>query len=160
MSELINLGSFGEAEQSIEYKISEDGNSITIDAVDEAMDPVQDFIREKLLKYGCDKKPLLQIRLAVEEIFVNIISYAYRPDVGKAEIRCDVAEEPLTVTIQFMDSGKPFDPLKVEAADTSGEMFLEKPGGFGIHLVKNTMDDVDYEYKDGKNILRIKKNLT
>ena len=92
-------------------------------------------------------------------LFINIISYAYRPDIGKAEILCEVQEDPLLVTIQFMDSGKPFDPLAKEEADTSGAMFLERPGGFGIHLVKNTMDDVEYEYKDGKNILIIKKNL-
>ncbi len=143
----------------IEFKISEDGNSITIDAVDGALDPVQDFVEEKLSGYGCTKKTLFQIRLAVEEIFVNIIAYAYRPDIGKAEIRCEVTENPMMVTIEFKDSGKPFDPLQQEEADTSGAMFIEKPGGFGIHLVRNTMDDVEYEYKDGKNILKIKKNL-
>jgi Anti-sigma regulatory factor (Ser/Thr protein kinase) len=155
------LGSIGGDDSGeIDYTISDDGNAITIDAVDGAMDPVQDFIEEKLLKFGCPKKPLFQIRLAVEEIFVNIISYAYRPDIGKAEIRCEVSEDPMTVTIQFTDSGKPFDPLAAEEADTSGAMFIEKPGGFGIHLVKNTMDDVEYEYKEGKNILKIKKNLS
>ena len=143
----------------VEYKISEDGKSIIIDAVDEAMDPVQDFIMEKLEAYGCAKKPMFQIRLAVEEIFVNIISYAYNPDIGKAEVLCEVQEDPPCVVIQFMDSGKPFDPLAQGEVDTSGEMFMEKAGGFGIHLVKNTMDSVEYEYKDGKNILSIKKSL-
>ncbi|HBZ03156.1 MAG TPA: ATP-binding protein [Lachnospiraceae bacterium] len=160
IEEILTLGSSSsEPLDEPEYTISEDGSSITIDAVDEAMDIVQDFIRDRLMIYGCDKKTILQIRLAVEEIFVNIISYAYRPDIGKAEIKCDVNEKPMEITIQFMDSGKPFDPLAKEEADTSGVMFLEKPGGFGIHLVKNTMDDVEYEYKDGKNILKIKKNL-
>ena len=160
IEEMLSLGSIGgEPEAEPEYTISEDESAITIDAVEEAMDIVQDFIRDRLMSYGCDKKPILQIRLAVEEIFINIISYAYRPDIGKAEIRCEVTESPMEVTIQFMDSGKPFDPLAKEEADTSGAMFLERPGGFGIHLVKNTMDDVEYEYKDGKNILKIKKNL-
>ncbi len=157
IKDIIHIGD--DSEDSIDYKISEDGSSITIDAVDEAIDPVQAFIRGKLKKYGCDRKILGQIRLAVEEIFINIISYAYRPEIGKAEIFCEVEETPLCVTIQFMDSGKPFDPLAKEDADISGAMFLERPGGFGIHLVKNTMDDVEYEYKDGKNILIIKKNL-
>ena len=154
---LIHIGGGNDVEP--EYKISEDGKSIIIDAVDEAMDPVQDFIREKLLSYGCDKKILLEIRLAVEEIFINIISYAYRPEIGKAEILCVVEDDPMVVIIQFMDSGQPFNPLDVEDADTSGAQFIEREGGFGIHLVKHTMDSVDYEFKDGKNILRIKKNL-
>ena len=155
--EVFHIGDDGG--RKIEYKISEDGNSLIVDAVEEALDIVQDFIDTKLLKFGCDKKPMMQIRLAVEEIFVNIISYAYRPDIGKAEIFCCVNENPVSVMVQFMDSGKPFDPLAAPEADTSGEMFIERPGGFGIHLVKNTMDSVDYEFKDGKNILRIKKNL-
>ena len=112
------------------------------------------------MSYGCEKKAMMQIRLAVEEIFVNIISYAYRPDVGKAEIYVEVNEVPLSVMIQFMDSGKPFDPLARPDADTSGKMFMERPGGFGILLVKKTMDSVDYEYKDGKNILSIKKTFS
>ena len=161
MDDMKDLFHFDEGnDEPIEYTIGHDGNSIIIDATEDAIDPVQDFIREKLLTYGCERKPLNQIRLAVEEIFVNIISYAYRPEIGKAEILCNVYENPLSVIIQFMDSGKPFDPLAVEEADTSGAMFLERPGGFGIHLVKSTMDDVEYEYKDGKNILRIKKGLT
>ena len=158
MMDVIHLGGKKDL-GAIDYSISEDGSSITIDATDEAMDVVQDFIRKKLLAYGCEKKPLLQIKLAVEEIFINIISYAYRPDVGKAEILCQVSEEPLVVTIQFMDSGKPFDPLARDDVDTTGAMFLEHEGGFGIHLVKNTMDLVEYEYKNGKNILKIKKKL-
>ena len=155
--EVFHIGDDGG--RKIEYKVSEDGNSLIVDAVEEALDIVQDFIDTKLLKFGCDKKPMMQIRLAVEEIFVNIISYAYRPDIGKAEIFCCVNENPVSVMVQFMDSGKPFDPLAAPEADTSGEMFIERPGAFGIHLVKNTMDSVDYEFKDGKNILRIKKNL-
>ena len=146
-------------DKEIDYTISDDGNSIVIDADDPAMDIVQGFIREKLKSYGCDKKIMLQIRLAVEEIFINIISYAYRPDVGKAEVLCEVNEEPMCVIIQFMDSGKPFDPLAYDEVDTSGQMFMERVGGFGIHLVKNTMDAVTYEYKEGKNILKIKKNF-
>ncbi len=146
-------------DSDIEMKISPDGTSIIIDAVEDSIDFIQDFIKRKLLSYGCEKKPLMQIRLAVEEIFVNIISYAYRPEIGKAEIYVSVSEAPLSVTILFMDAGKPFDPLARPDADTSGKMFMERPGGFGILLVKNTMDAVTYEYKDGKNILSIKKNL-
>lgn len=136
-----------------------DGNRLVVDAVEDSIDEVQDFVREKLESYGCEKKTMIQLRLAIEEIFVNIISYAYHPEVGKAEVFCEVLKEPLSVTIQFMDSGKPFDPLAKEEVDTSGAHFMEEEGGFGILLVKQTMDDVDYEYKDGKNILTIKKKL-
>ena len=134
-------------------------NRLVVDAVEDSLDEVQDFVKEKLEAYGCEKKPMFQLKLAIEEIFVNIISYAYNPEIGKAEVFCEVSEEPLSVTIQFMDSGKPFDPLAREEVDLSGTLFREQEGGFGIHIVKTTMDDVDYKYEDGKNILTIKKNL-
>ena len=92
-------------------------------------------------------------------IFVNISSYAYDPSVGPAEVRCEVLEDPMRVIIQFLDGGKPFDPLAKEDADTSEEALMSRIGGLGILLVKETMDDVSYEYKDGQNILTILKNL-
>ena len=101
----------------------------------------------------------MQIAVASEEIFVNISSYAYDPSIGPAEVRCEVLEDPLRVVIQFLDHGKPFDPLAKEDADTSEEALFSREGGLGILLVKETMDDVSYTYQDGKNILTIKKNL-
>ncbi len=74
-------------------------------------------------------------------------------------MRCEILEEPLRVVIQFLDSGKPFDPLAREDADTSEEGLMSREGGLGILLVKNTMDDVQYSYEGGKNILTILKKL-
>ncbi len=104
-------------------------------------------------------RTMLQLRLAVEEVFVNIASYAYEQGEGEAEIRCEILEDPLRVWIQFLDSGRPFDPLAREDADTSEEALMAREGGLGILLVKTTMDDVQYSYEDGKNILTIIKKL-
>ncbi len=121
---------------------------------------VNNFVLSRLENSGCrDHATLMQIRLAVEEIFVNISSYAYDPSVGPAEVRCEVLQDPLRVVIQFLDGGKPFDPLAREDADIPEDALLERDGGLGILLVKETMDDVSYEYKDGKNILTILKKL-
>ena len=134
-------------------------NSLTIAAKTESLDTVNDFVEEKLASYECPMRTLLQIRLAIEEIFVNIASYAYAPAEGEAEVRCEVLEDPLRVVIQFLDGGKPFDPLAQEDADTSEEALMSREGGLGILLVKTTMDDVQYSYEDGKNILTIMKKL-
>ena len=133
--------------------------SVTLTAVIENLDTVNGFIRNKLEALGAQRNVLMQIRLAVEEIFVNISSYAYDPSVGPAEVRCEVLEDPLRVVIQFLDGGKPFDPLAKEDADTSEDALMARDGGLGILLVKETMNDVKYEYKDGKNILTILKKL-
>lgn len=134
-------------------------NSMTIAAKTESLDMVNDFVEEKLAAYDCPMRTMLQIRLAIEEIFVNIASYAYAPAEGEAEVRCEVMEDPLRVVIQFLDGGKPFDPLAQEDADTSEEALMSREGGLGILLVKTTMDDVQYSYEDGKNILTIMKKL-
>ena len=119
---------------------------------------VIDFVTAELEAVGCPLKPRLQIELAVEEIFVNIANYAYRPEVGEATVRCSVDKEPLQVVIQFLDQGRPYNPLTKKDADTALPAEEREIGGLGILLVKKSMDSIDYEYKDGKNILTIKKN--
>ena len=61
--------------------------------------------------------------------------------------------------VQFLDGGKPFDPLAKEDAATSEEALMAREGGLGILLVKTTMDGVQYSYEDGKNVLTIVKKL-
>ncbi len=134
-------------------------DSMTVKAQTDELDKVTDFVEEKLAPYECPMRTMLQLRLAIEEIFVNIASYAYSPEIGEAEIRCEVLKDPLRVVIQFLDSGQPFDPLAREDADTSEEALMSREGGLGILLVKNTMDDVQYTYENGKNILTIQKAL-
>ncbi len=151
-------------------------DTLIVDAKEEALDEINDFLTERLEEAGCDSKAQFQIELAVEEIFVNIMSYAYEDPEGqekakaqaqdgkdslwgKVRVCCEMTEDPVTVKIQFLDGGIPFDPLQAEEADTSGKMFMERVGGFGIHLVKETMDGVEYKYENGTNILTIRKQL-
>ena len=70
-----------------------------------------------------------------------------------------VNEEPLSVEITFIDNGKQYDPLAKPDPDTTLSAKQRKKGGLGIFMVKKSMDDVIYEYKEGKNILTIKKKL-
>ena len=133
--------------------------SLTVPAKTECIDEINDFVGAELEQYDCPMNVQMQIELAIEEIFVNIASYAYHPVEGEAEVRCEVLQDPLRVVIQFLDGGKPYDPLAKEDADTSVEALEEREGGLGILLVKKTMDDVKYAYEDGKNILTIQKNL-
>lgn len=133
--------------------------SLIVPATEDAIDEVQAFINDELVRCGCSEDVQGQIEIVVEEIFVNIASYAYHPVEGEAEIRCEVQEDPLQVTIQFLDHGHPFDPLAKEDADTSVEAIEAREGGLGILLVKKMMDDVQYSYQDGKNVLTVKKRL-
>ena len=102
----------------------------------------------------------MQIDVAVEEIFVNISSYAYNPEIGPATIKIEIMEEPLSVIISFMDNGKQYDPLAKPDPDVKLPLKERKKGGLGIFMVKKTMDNVTYEYKEGQNILTITKSIS
>ena len=132
---------------------------LTVPARSECVDKINAFVAEELEAYNCSMEVQFQLELAIEEIFVNIASYSYHPIEGEAEIRCEILQDPLRVELQFLDSGKPYDPLAKDDSDTSVEALEEREGGLGILLVKRTMDDVKYAYENGKNILTIQKKL-
>ena len=134
-------------------------DELEIEALSENVDDVQGFVNERLETADCPMKAQMQIALAVEEIFVNIASYAYAPDKGNATVRVEVSGDPVTVTITFIDRGVPYDPLAKADPDVTLSAEERGIGGLGIFMTKKIMDDVAYEYKDGKNILTLKKNI-
>ncbi len=133
---------------------------LTIAATVENIAVVTDFVNEQLESLDCPMKAQVQIDIAIDELFSNIARYAYNPDVGNATVRVEVIEEPLAVKITFIDNGVPYDPLAKEDPDTTLSADERQIGGLGVYMVKKSMDDVSYEYKDGQNILSIKKNLS
>ena len=120
---------------------------------------VQSFIDEQLEDAGCLMLTQIAIDVAVEELFVNIASYAYDQEIGVAVVQVEMLDDPLSVKITFIDNGKQYDPLAKPDPDITLAAKERKKGGLGIYMVKNSMDDMRYEYRDGKNILTIKKNL-
>jgi len=135
-----------------------DKSKMVIEAAVENLPEVIGFIERHLEEAQCGMKAQMQISLAAEEIFVNIANYAYNPGKGKAIVRVEVSSEP-AVIIPFMDNGKPYDPLAKEDPDITLSAEERAIGGLGIFLTKKTMDDVSYEYKNGQNILKLKKNI-
>ena len=136
-----------------------DANELETDALTENLEDVQKFVGERLELLGCDVKTKNQVDIAVEEIFVNIAHYAYKTGTGKAVVRVEITEDPPTVTITFMDHGVEYNPLERDDPDITLSAEDRQIGGLGIYMTKNLMDDVSYEHSEGKNILRLKKNL-
>ena len=132
---------------------------LTVEAKVENLDEVIEFVDSQLEIYDCPMKIQTQIDIAVEELFVNIAHYAYKPETGSATLRVEVQEVPLSVIITFIDSGIPYDPLAKPDPDITLPAEEREIGGLGIYMVKKSMDNISYEYKDGKNILTIQKNL-
>ena len=132
---------------------------ITLDATVDNIEKVTEFVNEQLEECGCPMKIQMQIDIAIDELFSNIAHYAYHPEVGPATVRVEVLKEQPAVVITFLDNGVPYDPLKKEDPDVTLSAQERTTGGLGIFLVKKSMDDILYEYKDGQNILKIRKNF-
>ena len=132
---------------------------LTIEARVENLDEVLAFVDGTLEEHDCSPKTQMQIDIAMEELFVNIAHYAYTPGVGNATIRVETGGEPCAAAITLIDSGVPYDPLAKADPDVTLAAEDRQIGGLGIYMVKKTMDAVEYEYRDGQNILTIRKNL-
>jgi anti-sigma regulatory factor (Ser/Thr protein kinase) len=132
---------------------------LTIDAKVENVEVVTAFVKEELQLLNCSSKVLMQIEVAIDELFSNIAYYAYEDSKGKATVRVEISKDPLAVIITFIDDGIPYDPLKKKDPNTLLSADERQAGGLGIYLVKKMMDEIVYEYKEGKNILSIKKHI-
>ena len=132
---------------------------IEVEAVKDNLEKIIDFIKDELSDFDCPSKTIMKIRLAVEEIFVNIASYAYGEETGMAEIIFDYKPETNDIYLTFIDSGVQYDPLAKEDPDITLSAAERQIGGLGIYMVKKSMDDMRYEYRNGQNFLTITKKL-
>ena len=131
----------------------------TVEAKLDHLDEVLAFVDSSLEEMECPIKAQMQIDVAVEEVFVNIASYAYAPGTGSATLQVETEQDPPAAAITFIDSGIPFDPLLKPDPDVTLPAEERQIGGLGIYMVKKSMDSMEYERRDGKNILKIKKHL-
>lgn len=133
---------------------------LKVEADHENMQKVQDFVKGELEHSpGLSHKDLLQIHMVIDEIFGNIVAYAYEDGRGDVVILVDYDKTQGTVMLVFTDEGKPYNPLLNEDPDIKLSADERAVGGLGIFMVKNTMDEIDYENRDGKNILTMKKQI-
>lgn len=132
---------------------------ITVSATIENVEQVTNFINCELDSINCPTKAKSEIDIAIDELFSNIAKYAYNPEIGKATVQIEITDNPPSVILVFMDDGKPFNPLDKIEPKIDGSLEEREIGGLGIFMVKKSMDNVEYEYKNNKNILKIKKNI-
>lgn len=133
---------------------------LTVEAVCSNLDRVTAFVDERLERLDCPIKVQMKLDIAIDEIFSNIVHYAYGEETGRVTVQLEISEEPLTVSITFMDWGIPYNPLLAAEPDISLSANERQIGGLGIFLVKKSMDDISYEHRDGANVLTIQKNIT
>ena len=127
---------------------------LTVEANIDNFDRVLDFVNAELELHGFPPELIPDVDVAVEEVFINISTYAYHPRSGDVTLHISVGEE---ATIIFVDEGIPFNPLEVAPPDLDKPLMDREIGGLGILFVRQIMDDVAYSYSGGENILTMKK---
>jgi len=115
------------------------------------MDNIQSFMRDR----GFTDETVLDVQLAVDEAVTNIIRHGYRGRDGVIEVRCRVSAQDIVITIE--DSAEPFDPLSVKEPELGDDVESRQIGGLGIFLMRKKMDQVTYEFRNGKNVLTLRK---
>ena len=100
-----------------------------------------------------------KLRLSIEEAVENVVRYAYDGGIGWLETNIDFNQDTLLLTIQLRDAGVPFNPLEKEDPDVTLSAEDRHIGGLGIYLCKKMMDNIEYRYEDGNNVLTMTKKV-
>ena len=105
----------------------------------------------------CPMRERMHIELVTEEIFINIANYAYSGEEGFVTMLRSGGEGPEGLTLTFIDSGVPYDPVARPDPDLTLSVEERPIGGLGVFLVKKIVDEAYYKYEEGKNILTVRK---
>ena len=100
-----------------------------------------------------------KIELSVEEAVENVVQYAYEGGIGWLEAGTSLDDKSLILTIELRDAGVPFNPLEKTDPDITLAADERPVGGLGIYLCKSMMDNINYRYEDGNNVLVMKKRV-
>lgn len=134
-------------------------NVIIVNAEMAQLDTITSWLETGLEACDCPLKLVMKILVCVEELFVNVVNYAYGDSTGTCTVIMEQedGDDECQVCIQIRDGGMPFDPFAKEDPDITLSAEEREIGGLGIYMVKNIMDTVSYEYKQNENTVTMKK---
>jgi anti-sigma regulatory factor (Ser/Thr protein kinase) len=139
--------------------MSEDKYTLRVNADIKNLGEAKDFVHEKLGLTECSEKNKMSICLSVEEIFMNVCSYAYAPELGDVILEVTFNKNKDVVYITIIDMGTPYNPLKRDKLDIENHVKKRQVGGLGIFMTQKIMDNMTYEYTNHENRLTLEKSL-
>ena len=128
-------------------------------ADDSMLNDVISFAEEELEKADCPLKTMMQLTVALEEIFVNVAHYAYGGQEGQVKLGIGFDAESRNMTFRFADSGVSFNPLEKQDPDITLSAEEREIGGLGILICKKTMDEICYSRENDENVLTMTKKI-
>jgi serine/threonine-protein kinase RsbW len=99
-----------------------------------------------------------QIDLVLDEMVSNVIRHGLK-DSNEHRILVNLSCDGDELTVEIEDDGVAFNPIEAPVPDTTKPIEERRIGGLGIHLVRQIMDNLSYQRRDGKNFLVMKKKL-
>ena len=126
--------------------------AITVNPTMETVSQIAAFVEEEMEKLEISPKISMKLMIAVDEIYSNIIRYS-----GASEATIKIEKTEKELHLWFIDNGKPYNPLDAEEPDITKSSEDRKIGGLGIFMVRKMLNNVEYKYIDGKNILKLTK---
>jgi anti-sigma regulatory factor (Ser/Thr protein kinase) len=119
------------------------------------------ILAENIENFGSDNgipdKTVFELNLVLDELFTNLVSYGCQSDRHKFEIIMKLKDGFLTLLIE--DDGHMFNPLKAPEPEMECACEERKIGGLGIYFMRKIMDSIEYSWEDGKNKLKLVKNI-
>ncbi len=136
-----------------------DKADLTVYAKLDQLDTVLGLVQKALSESTCPPKIQKKILVCAEELFVNVVNYAYGSVPGKFTLELEINDTDTggQISICMKDHGVPFDPLQHKTPELTASAEDRKIGGLGIYMVRNIMDQISYEYLEQKNIVRMTK---
>lgn len=127
------------------------------------MDSLHEFIQfmeQSARQLGIEEALIQKLTLVAEELLVNVVHYAYvdTGEDGGIELQCGMADRQ-TFCMRISDKGKPFDPLSAAEPDLTRDIEDRPVGGLGVYLVRELADHLDYQRKDGANVVLFCKKV-
>ncbi len=133
--------------------------TLELPAKRDAFSVLKDWIVELATELALADKVRKQLLIVADEVFTNIALYGYPKTDGDAKVVVSLDGATHELTLTFMDTGVPFNPLETQEPDVTAPAAERQIGGLGMFMVKRLMDSVAYEHRDNQNILTLKKRI-
>lgn len=131
---------------------------VTISNTNEELERLQSEAAAFVRRAGLTDAAVLELQLVIEESVVNVIRYAF-PEGGRHDIAVHFETNGPEFSMEVVDDGIAFDPTSIPPADINAPIDERPIGGLGMHLIRATMDRVEYQRRDGRNRLFMAKTV-
>lgn len=122
----------------------------------ESLPAIADFVRQAAHDAGLSSFQVYAVETALDEACANIIEHAYGGEnKGEIECSCLIDEEGLTIVLR--DHGRPFNPGTIQDPDRESPLQERPDHGLGLYFIRQWMDEVDFDFRPGRNTLTMSK---